>query len=277
MNINTQQIVIYFQLPQCLCFHINRTYWQNNGVPYKNNTFVTFSESLNTEPYLYTHNKVDHKIPRMSELCSSQHISTEEQRTTPHSRSVQSNWGVALCSRGRGHFAPVCWGTLLQEMGALCCRRWRHFAKRGGSGGSLSQEGEGAGLFASGNLLVALIWRLCYIYLASKPGKRDKCFVLCVFVRAHFIPFTSMIWLITWLGNKLRFCFYFSRPTINTTYTLVAVIVHLGEVENGHYVTFRKANDNWHLVSDEMTRTVPLSHVLKSNPYMLFYERTALK
>ncbi|CAB4033820.1 ubiquitin carboxyl-terminal hydrolase 30-like isoform X2, partial [Paramuricea clavata] len=73
------------KLPQCLCFHINRTYWQNNGVPYKNNTFVTFSESLNTEPYLYTHNKVDHKIPRMSGLCSSQDISTEEQRTTPHS------------------------------------------------------------------------------------------------------------------------------------------------------------------------------------------------
>jgi hypothetical protein len=73
-----------------------------------------------------------------------------------------------------GHFAPGGGGT-----------------KRGGSGGSLSQEGEGAGLFASGNLLVALIWRLCYINFASKPGKRDKCFVLCVFVRAHFIPFTK--------------------------------------------------------------------------------------
>ena len=152
-----------------------------------------------------------------------------------------------------GHFAPGDGGTLLQEVEALCV------------GAHCHKRGEGAGLFGSSNLLVALIWRLCYIHFASKPGKRDKCFVLCVFVRAHFIPFTSMIWLITWLGNKLRFCFYFSRPTINTTYTLVAVIVHLGEVENGHYVTFRKANDNWHLVSDEMTRTVPLSHVLKSN------------
>ena len=68
--------------------------------------------------------------------------------------------------------------------------------------------------------------------------------------------------------------FNFSSLTVNTVYSLVAVIDHRGGVENGHYVTFRKTPENWHVVSDEMTRTVPLSHVLNSNAYMLFYERT---
>jgi ubiquitin C-terminal hydrolase len=63
---------------------------------------------------------------------------------------------------------------------------------------------------------------------------------------------------------------------VNTSYTLVAVIMHVGVAENGHYVTFRKAQEIWHMVSDDKSRVVPFSHVLRSNPYMLFYERTML-
>ena len=41
------------QLPQCLCIHIQRTYWHTNGIPYKNNLFVKFPEFLDMEPFLY--------------------------------------------------------------------------------------------------------------------------------------------------------------------------------------------------------------------------------
>ena len=76
-----------FQLPQCLCFHINRTYWQNNGVPYKNNTFVSFSEILNIKPYLYTNSKVE--SPRLLGLCSSGDSLTKERLVTSQSRLAE--------------------------------------------------------------------------------------------------------------------------------------------------------------------------------------------
>ncbi|XP_028400380.1 ubiquitin carboxyl-terminal hydrolase 30-like [Dendronephthya gigantea] len=140
------------KMPQCLCFHINRTYWQNNGVPYKNDTFVQFSETLNIEQYLYKHMRCATEIPGIVGLWSDQD-------------------------------------------------------------GRLSKEGV-----------------------------------------------TTQ-----------------NRLAGNTIYSLVAVIVHLGEaVGRGHYITYRKSNTCWHLVSDEITRCVPLSHVLKSTAYMLFYERTHL-
>ena len=41
------------QLPQCLCIHIQRTYWHTNGIPYKNNAFIKFPEFLDMEPFLY--------------------------------------------------------------------------------------------------------------------------------------------------------------------------------------------------------------------------------
>ena len=136
------------KLPQCLCFHINRTYWQN-GSAYKNNTFVTFSECLDIKPYCYNSSKINDEILRVSSLCSSK--STDEKCKTSQSR---------------------------------------------------------------------------------------------------------------WM--------------VNTSYTLVAVIIHLGVVEKGHYLTFRKVNDTWYFISDNNTRVAPLSHVLHSNPYILFYERTML-
>ena len=79
-------------------------------MPYKNNTFVTFSENLDIALYLYTHNKVNKKIPRefnlcssenpgmsrlcsskdsMSSLCSSNNVSTDEKKTKSHGRLIQ--------------------------------------------------------------------------------------------------------------------------------------------------------------------------------------------
>ncbi|KAK7087712.1 ubiquitin carboxyl-terminal hydrolase 30-like [Littorina saxatilis] len=68
-------------------------------------------------------------------------------------------------------------------------------------------------------------------------------------------------------------------------YRLTAVISHLGNVESGHFVTYRRGPlrakseqeqqmaDSWWLASDCSVERVPLSHVLASQAYMLFYER----
>ncbi|XP_022255517.1 ubiquitin carboxyl-terminal hydrolase 30-like [Limulus polyphemus] len=63
------------------------------------------------------------------------------------------------------------------------------------------------------------------------------------------------------------------------TYQLKSVIVHLGDVFSGHFLTYRRgplhtsAYNRWFCVSDTLVREVPISEVLQSSVYMLFYER----
>jgi len=57
-------------------------------------------------------------------------------------------------------------------------------------------------------------------------------------------------------------------------FELSAVIVHVGNTPNfGHYVTFRKFNNSWFLVSDKNVRQVSEAEVFGCEAYMLFYER----
>ena len=58
------------------------------------------------------------------------------------------------------------------------------------------------------------------------------------------------------------------------TYSLMAVLVHLGEVNSGHYVTYRwLPGQQWLFTSDTDTRLVPQAEVLRSQAYMLLYQR----
>ena len=61
-------------------------------------------------------------------------------------------------------------------------------------------------------------------------------------------------------------------------YTLCAVISHIGRIESGHYITYRKCllpsgRTKWYYTSDSDVKQVNLEAVLDANPYMLFYER----
>ena len=73
----------------------------------------------------------------------------------------------------------------------------------------------------------------------------------------------------------------------NNNYNLRAVVVHIGAIDSGHYVTYRReadisnsSNDSvkqrWFYTSDSVVREVTLDEVLNTNPYMLFYERNNL-
>jgi ubiquitin carboxyl-terminal hydrolase 30 len=68
-------------------------------------------------------------------------------------------------------------------------------------------------------------------------------------------------------------------------YRLTSVISHLGDVESGHFMTYRRGPirpkseqeqrlaESWWLASDCSVDKVSLSRVLASQAYMLFYER----
>jgi len=66
-----------------------------------------------------------------------------------------------------------------------------------------------------------------------------------------------------------------------TTYRLTSVVVHLGDVSSGHFVTYRRAPSlngqrfpaDWLYTSDLCVRHAALTEVLASDAYMLLYEK----
>jgi len=89
--------------------------------------------------------------------------------------------------------------------------------------------------------------------------------------------------------NKMNTLFDSSilrNPHTSIIYSLVAIIVHLGDASGGHYVVYKRLlehtsmdnslklrKDCWVLISDSHWEIVPESHVLKQRAYLLFYER----
>ncbi|KAL9980983.1 hypothetical protein ACROYT_G009632 [Oculina patagonica] len=73
-----------------------------------------------------------------------------------------------------------------------------------------------------------------------------------------------------------------TKSTSRAVYQLMAVIVHLGTVDNGHYVTYRRFEtpqgtehaSKWLYTSDEHVEVASRDQALSSCAYMLFYERT---
>jgi ubiquitin C-terminal hydrolase len=62
-------------------------------------------------------------------------------------------------------------------------------------------------------------------------------------------------------------------------YRLVAVVVHLGSADSGHYATYCSMEDRatskrcWNFFSDDRVQRVEEAQVLSSQAYLLFYER----
>lgn len=60
------------------------------------------------------------------------------------------------------------------------------------------------------------------------------------------------------------------------TYRLVGVVEHLGTMRGGHYVAYVRGSKDgvWYHASDAYVRQTSLEEVLRSEAYILFYERT---
>lgn len=65
------------------------------------------------------------------------------------------------------------------------------------------------------------------------------------------------------------------------SYILAGVVVHIGNHSSGHYLTYRRRprhasrglSEDWFRISDEDVEKASIGEVLRSNPFLLFYER----
>lgn len=170
------------KLPQCLCIHIQRTYWHSNGIPLKNNSFIKFPEFLDMKPFLY-------------EPLDSNHFPKNDQGKEHPRKKLSSltNEGLQLLTADGGDFKDY-----LDEL----------------------------------------------VTSFAKSGKKS---------------------------------------TGQAIFKLMAVIVHVGTVDDGHYVTYRRfempqqgneQGSKWLYTSDELVEVTSQDQALSSCAYMLFYERT---
>ncbi|KAK3384793.1 ubiquitin carboxyl-terminal hydrolase-like protein [Podospora didyma] len=55
------------------------------------------------------------------------------------------------------------------------------------------------------------------------------------------------------------------------TYDLLSVIVHVGEIDTGHYTAYCRVGDNWFAFNDHKVEVAQISDVLSARAYLLFY------
>ncbi len=60
-------------------------------------------------------------------------------------------------------------------------------------------------------------------------------------------------------------------------YRLLAILVHSGNANTGHFVTYRRGSlrnsHKWYYCSDHIVKEVSIDEVLSVPAYMLFYDR----
>jgi ubiquitin carboxyl-terminal hydrolase 22/27/51 len=64
--------------------------------------------------------------------------------------------------------------------------------------------------------------------------------------------------------------------TESRVYDLASVIVHIGEINSGHYISYSKSDSRWFKFDDNKVNLASENDILKANAYMLFYVVKAL-
>lgn len=60
-------------------------------------------------------------------------------------------------------------------------------------------------------------------------------------------------------------------PSTSAKYTLSAVIVHKGEINSGHYVSYAREGRDWFLFDDSKVIVAGEGEVLSAQAYLLLY------
>ncbi|TDZ35108.1 Ubiquitin carboxyl-terminal hydrolase 8 [Colletotrichum sidae] len=98
------------------------------------------------------------------------------------------------------------------------------------------------------------------------PSKIDT--VVNFPLQLNMLPYTTR-----GRGTEAKDSFELGR---SCTYDLLGVVVHVGELDTGHYVSYCRMGDQWFKFNDHKVELAANSDVLSAQPYLLFYIIRAL-
>ncbi|KAG7105009.1 hypothetical protein VD0002_g5336 [Verticillium dahliae] len=82
-------------------------------------------------------------------------------------------------------------------------------------------------------------------------------------LQLNMLPYTNRA-----KGSDTKESFELAR---SCTYDLLSVVVHVGEIDTGHYVSYCRVADQWFKFNDHKVEMASKSDVLSAQPYLLFY------
>lgn len=232
------------KLPICLCIHIPRTSWLTSGVAVKRFDHVGFNEVLDLAPYVYYKCSAAKLRPKTLDIDTTTRLVGG--RTDVHSGGISS---TTCESRARRSSSPVV--SPVNMLKAL-----HYQTRRGRSNGLYAARSD-----ITTNTNPSLSSRRMPSAGVRTAGSAHELRLLAAAYSSENI--TS------------------SASSRRTSYRLTSVVVHLGDVSSGHFVTYRRAPSlngqrfpgDWLYTSDVCVRRAALSEVLASNAYMLLYEK----
>lgn len=62
-----------------------------------------------------------------------------------------------------------------------------------------------------------------------------------------------------------------SRDKSDYDYDLLSVVVHLGDMESGHYLAYCRQGEQWFKFNDDKVTLVDEVEVMSADAYLLFY------
>ncbi|KAH8887064.1 ubiquitin carboxyl-terminal hydrolase-like protein [Thozetella sp. PMI_491] len=100
-----------------------------------------------------------------------------------------------------------------------------------------------------------------------KQGRNERAAKIDTPVRyplhLNMVPYTNRA-----RGQDLKENYDLAR---SCTYDLLCVVVHVGEIDTGHYITYCRVGDQWYAFNDHKVELASKADVLGARAYLLFY------
>lgn len=78
--------------------------------------------------------------------------------------------------------------------------------------------------------------------------------------------------------NGLNMFNYYSSNAVSNDislflYDLYGIVVHVGNLDGGHYYCYIRENNVWYCCNDESVKISNIDRIISEEPYLLFYIR----
>ncbi|KAI0240480.1 Ubiquitin carboxyl-terminal hydrolase 30 [Lamellibrachia satsuma] len=224
------------KLPQCLCIHLQRTVWLNDGMPMKRYEHINFPEVLDISHFVYP-KKSNEQLKNGARMPTSL-LACEIDAELGSRRLVGGKRCIAATTPNKSDKKHLHKTVSMPYSAPLSLLKALNYHTRLSMNGFFVQPQRRSIHEEQSGTSVRLLAQAYRSEVSQSVAERN-------------------------------------------TYKLVGVLVHLGDVFSGHFVTYRRSPSmngqrfpaRWLCTSDTVVKRVSLEEVLQSDAYMLFYEK----